>query len=392
MVFTGFDSAWGARQTGALCDIAPSPDGNGYVIQRVQTQLSWANALKAFSEYDLKSHVISIDQPLVVPNQAGMRPVERKLARALMRDFKCGAHAANTSNLSCFGPDAGIWKLVRLLHERGYIQSPNSVAEKESGRFFFECYPHPALLGLFDLKRTIAYKVRHRKLESWRDLLQLLSTLSESPVPVRNVAEFFPASMPHQKANEDALDSFVAAYVAAWLFEFGYERSMILGDLVSGYIVTPVSSNTRRVLEAEFLASARNPTGSAPASLQPASGGATAPKATPTRVPDFACSPDRPSAPGEPQTLTITDTSNLWGNCNPWLTRFDCELLVEFSEVEGSPVVRFVPFAKDGAVQRGVAPGGSESDRASWCELTLGASKANPTTHNVLVTWRFPKP
>ena len=85
MVFTGFDSAWGARQTGALCDIAPNPNGGGYVIQRVRTALSWADALQVFSNYDLKSHVISIDQPLVVPNLTGMRPVERSLARALMR-------------------------------------------------------------------------------------------------------------------------------------------------------------------------------------------------------------------------------------------------------------------------------------------------------------------
>ena len=308
-----------------------------------------------------------------------------------MRDFRCGAHAANTSNLACFGPDAGIWRLVRLLHERGYIQSPDSVVEKTSGRFFFECYPHPALLGLFDLKRTIAYKVRHRDLQSWKGLLQMISTLGESSVPVQNVAEFFPASMPHQKVNEDAVDSFVAAYVAAWLFEHGYERSMVLGDLTSGYIVTPVSDATRKVLEAEFLGPARNPSGSATVSLQPSSGGGTLPKARARRAPAEASPPDRPPVPGEPQVLTISDTTNLWGNRNPWLTRFDCELLVEFPEVEGSPIVRFVPFLNHGDSQKGVKRGGSDSDRASWCELTLGASKANPTTHNVLVTWICPR-
>jgi hypothetical protein len=233
--------------------------------------------------------------------------------------------------------------------------------------------------------------VRHRKLESWRDLLQLLSTLCESQVPVRNVAEFFPASMPHQKANEDALDSFVAAYVAAWLFEFGYERSMVLGDLVSGYIVTPVSSDTRKVLEAEFLASARNPTGSAPVSLPPASAGETIPKAKVTRARDAANLLDRTSERGEPQVLTITDTSNIWGNRNPWLTRFDCELLVDFPYEDGCPSVRFVPFSNHGDSQRGLKPARTDSDRASWCELTLDASKDNPRPYDVRVTWYCPK-
>ena len=79
----------------------------------------------------------------------------------------------------------------------------------------------------------------------------------------------------------------------------------------------------------------------------------------------------------------MTDTSNIWAKANQWLTRFDQDLLVTFIEEESSPTVRFVPFRNQGDVQRGLKIGPDLSDRASWTELSAGATKDGPITYLV---------
>jgi predicted RNase H-like nuclease len=50
---------------------------------------------------------------------------------------------------------------LRVLQEEGYLHSPMAIPSATAGRFYFECYPHPAIIGLFDLDRILQYKVHH---------------------------------------------------------------------------------------------------------------------------------------------------------------------------------------------------------------------------------------
>jgi predicted RNase H-like nuclease len=213
--------------------------------------VSWAVALDSARNWRHTEHVVAIDQPLVVPNLTGMRPVEKALASALMRGFRCGAHPANTRN-PCFGLQAGIWDLLEALDTTGYVQWPRAVCDRRPGRFYLECYPHTAILGLFDVDQIIRYKVHHRRPDEWRRLLALLESLAGAWPAVGNVEHYFPRSLPQTKRNEDATDAFIAAYVGAYLYEHGLSRSAILGDVETGYIVTPVSARLRTALEARF--------------------------------------------------------------------------------------------------------------------------------------------
>ena len=96
------------------------------------------------------------NQPLVVPNEQGSRPVDVQIARALMRDYAVGAHAANRAN-PCFGDEAGIWRLLGALEARGYVHEPEALGRDRPGRYFFECYPNLAIIGwLGCLPRSIA--------------------------------------------------------------------------------------------------------------------------------------------------------------------------------------------------------------------------------------------
>ncbi|MBI2392020.1 MAG: DUF429 domain-containing protein [Deltaproteobacteria bacterium] len=251
--FTGFDSAWGGKAPGAMCDLQEVAGALQFV--GAPRRLSWDEAIRRVDDWaSWDDHVVAIDQSLIVPNDTGMRPVERRLQSALMHPFRCGAHASNTGNERCFGSTAGIWRFVDALVRRGYRQEPMAVARAERGRFFFECYPHPALLGLFDLDAVLRYKHRSGDAEAWREALRLVRSLGEPGRAPRlvGVEQQVPADWRHTKEHEDLLDAIVSAYVAAFFRAHGTVRSLMVGDLASGYMVTPVSARTGAALRAAF--------------------------------------------------------------------------------------------------------------------------------------------
>ena len=45
------------------------------------------------------------------------------------------------------------------------------------------------------------------------------------------------------KAAEDKLDSLICAYVAAYWWYWGEQRNLVLGDVSTGYIITPCRVN-----------------------------------------------------------------------------------------------------------------------------------------------------
>jgi predicted RNase H-like nuclease len=173
-VFTGFDSAWGAGNTGAICDLVLKEDGELLLQEDQPIAANWDQAVDHAGRFpDATIHIWAIDQPICVVNESGCRPVEADLARALMAGFGCGAHSSNLSN-PCWGWGARIWNLLRELAANGYRHNPMAVPQAKDGQYFFECYLHPAIVGLFDLDRILKYKVRHRDAPAWQQLLGLL--------------------------------------------------------------------------------------------------------------------------------------------------------------------------------------------------------------------------
>ncbi len=393
VVFTGFDSAWGGRQRGAICDLHGEVS-NGRVCLRIEDapiSVTWEDACLRFANCysEWPNHMVAIDQGLVVNNSVGMRTVERNLARALMLDFGCGAYPSNTSNLSCYGPLAGIWRLLGTLITGGYLHNPLSVANRSPGRYFFECYPHPALIGIFNLDRALPYKVHRRDADAWEELLGLLRSLSNSDLDLSivNVGDHVPATLGQTKSNEDMLDSIIAAYTAAYFWWYGTKRSIVLGSLTDGYIVTPYSERTLARFRAVFRDDELNAAGTAPVSLAPCLPPATSCLAS-SPAPDDRSAPAKiGSIPPESENvvdLVATDTGNLWCNANQWMIRERCEewrLVVRFIDVDGEPSVVFVPFDNQGSKQGGMKPG--RDDESVWKFITEGVSRNNRRTFRV---------
>src|SRR5437762_7913722 len=114
ITFSGFDSAWGAHNSGAICDLVLNEDGS-LRLDRDPVIASWDYAIAQAAQTKTGDlHVWAIDQPICVRNATGCRPVEQDLARALMAGFGCGAHSSNLRN-PCWQAGARIWEFVRAL-------------------------------------------------------------------------------------------------------------------------------------------------------------------------------------------------------------------------------------------------------------------------------------
>ena len=261
MNFVGIDLAWGENAATGLAVL--DGDGNLVHLSRATDDDSIVVALEAFVSGDC---VVGIDAPLVVVNESGSRPCEAALNRDFAR-FEAGAHPANTGRPEFSGVPRGARLAVRL----GLDLDPASSATRRA----LEVYPHPALVALFRLGRTLKYKQRASRpfatlqAESLR-LASLLEGLARAELPLqltRNpewtalVAAIAGAGRKSElRRAEDQLDAVVCAYVAM-LAARRPEAISMYGDLATGYIVTPT-------LPDDLVPWPRNPDGPSPSADQ----------------------------------------------------------------------------------------------------------------------------
>ena len=212
--------------------------------------------------------------------------------------------------------------------------------------------------------------------EDWTILVEQIRGLATASLPIANVGDFVGEGFQQTKANEDKLDSIVAAYTAAWLWKYGWDKSMCIGDASSGYLVTPVSEGLRSDLlkvfpvhaEIDFEATEKSPVSKRVESTQKEI-------AKDPLLPDAATVVDVPTE----ALLRITDTGCLWGNANPWMKKDFCVghvLEVDVLDIPEEPRVYFGPFTNHGESLFGMRPHDADS-KLIWKHLAEGASKAN---------------
>lgn len=386
---TGFDSAWGGTQKGAICDLHIDTETLKIEMTLAPMAVSWAEAVKRVTEYaSFEHHIIAIDQGLIVPNREGMRPVERLLAKAL-GSMHCSAYPSNRSNRSCFGDQAGIWAFQDVLYNRGYSQNSLAIPLSTRGRFFFECYPHPAIIGMLGLSSILKYKCRHRNLGDWNRLLDFLRSL-----PIEGLTSHLGLLSRQTKGNEDKIDSIVCAYVGYLWWAFGTSRSSMIGNPVTGYMVTPHTSEMLNRFESVFKGDLNN-RDSVPAGI-PLASSACHPSVAPNPELSSVSGVQAPCAEtdtewSEAVELVATDTSNFSRTMrknsrsvviNDWLDRFSGHRLwVKFLDEDGEPEVAFVPHTHSDQ-QMTLMPD-RDSQPGLWFLMVAGASKATPLRFKV---------
>ncbi len=246
-VYIGIDLAWSDRnQSGVACLLG---DPTGAALVGPPALLDDLEAIVARVEGYAATcpAIVAVDAPLVVPNLTGRRPADAALSAAFRR-YEAGAHPANRRLLARDGVVRGE-RLVELLIARGFRHVERIDAEA-GGRLVTEVFPHPAMIAIFGLERTLKYKARPGRsagvrLEAWRRYQAHLAALSNADPPLRghealvqtDVAALRGRAL---KAYEDRVDALMCAYIALYAHRWGAARCRTFGNLRDGYIFTPV--------------------------------------------------------------------------------------------------------------------------------------------------------
>ncbi|MDO5371073.1 DUF429 domain-containing protein [Paracoccus sp. (in: a-proteobacteria)] len=257
LIVFGFDSAWTdqPKAPGAICAVGCDRDGD--LTFHPPRLVSFAEA-RAFITSARRGHdvaLVALDQPTVVPNATGMRPVDR-LAASVVSHVGGGVQPANRGKAGMFCDLAPIWGFLAAV---GAVENPFRARSAAEGLFLIEVFPALALPAL-DARfagRLAAPKynpARSRKfrLEHWQAVARSVkdTALSLELPALALWAEEMMAQQKPRKADQDRLDATICALIGIIWRTGGPGTAAMLGDLRQGYMVTPISPAIRLRLEA----------------------------------------------------------------------------------------------------------------------------------------------
>ncbi len=255
MYFIGIDLAWSKKNGSGIAILEGDHKQAKLICSDVLTTDEEIISYIKTKTKD-KPAIIAIDAPLIVPNETGRRYAE-ELTGKLFRRFDAGAHPSNRQRLSLWSGTIRGEEISKVFEKEKFVQDPY-IKKHKICKIFFEVYPHPSMVVLFNLKRILRYKAkpkrdynfRYKEFEKYIKALKALEKNNPSLILTKEILEKEFCSLRAQKLKdfEDLLDGIFCAYLAyyAWTKP---ENCVVLGDLKKGYILTPVFEYQRKELK-----------------------------------------------------------------------------------------------------------------------------------------------
>jgi len=263
ILIVGFDSAWTARNSGAVVGVLKRDDGTYHELgppQKADFDRAVEVVLEWQGEHRPAGTVQLIDQPTIVNNETGQRPVEG-IVSCIVGRRNGGMQPANRARAEMFGREAPIWD---------YLQAFGGPCDPlqgfESGAI--ETYPVLAAIALKWTQphglwgRLPKYNPARKKtflLPDWQHVCESarvlfedfnLSTLAQWLEDVRRKEN-------PRKIDQDGVDACLCLITALYLTE-GRECLMV-GNMRTGYVVVPHNADLLSELNARCTAIGRLP-------------------------------------------------------------------------------------------------------------------------------------
>lgn len=251
----GFDSAWTDKPNapGAVCVLRA--EGTGWAFNPPEL-CRFSQALEAIQrERDQSDYcLVAIDQPTIVPNVSGSRPVD-KLAASVISYVGGGVQPANRSKLGMFDDGAPIWQFKTAL---GATEDPELARSAAAGLYIMEVFPAFALPSIearfYGRHAAARYNPANRKKfqhEHWLAVITAVERFA-AVLGVGGAADWCHSHrnlVSPRKAHQDLLDAVICALIALHWLVADRSASMMIGAPETGYMVTPVSSDVRTRIE-----------------------------------------------------------------------------------------------------------------------------------------------
>ena len=252
----GFDSAWSGNNSGAIVGVVRQEDasykylGNPLIVdfqQATQQINDWQH------EHHPATSLILIDQPTIVPNMKGQRPVEGIVGTPVGRRYG-GVQPANRGKGDLFGDDAPIWQFLNM---HNALLNPAEFARSQPATWVIETYPVLTLIALNWLladdhprprptRRLPKYNPANRNFsfDDWQFVCNCASNEFEPRGMQQLIAWItaagnnpLPATSRERKQLQDRLDACLCLLVALYLIEG--RNCLMVGNMESGYMVIP---------------------------------------------------------------------------------------------------------------------------------------------------------
>jgi predicted RNase H-like nuclease len=264
-LLVGFDSAWTLTNSGALVGAIRFNDGTFCGLgtpQIVDYREAEVVILKWQAEQMPTATIVMLDQPTIVKNPTGQRPVENIVGSPVSLRYG-GMQPANTAREEMFGKEAPVWTFLSR------FGGPANPLELIADTRVFETYPVLAIMALGwtlpdsraagRLPKYNPERKRTFSISDWRyvcrlvsgafrdcglmDIVQWINHAARNPSP--------------RKSDQDGLDACLCLLVALYLADG--KDSLMVGNRQTGYIVVPYDTRLRAELDVRCSQTGRVP-------------------------------------------------------------------------------------------------------------------------------------
>lgn len=262
MLVIGFDSAWSGNNSGAIVGALRKDDGS-YMHLGDPRKANFDEATKNIEAWKEKYKpgitLILIDQPIIVKNEAGQRPVENIVSSPVSKRYG-GVQPANRGKVGMFGNDAPIWDFLKNFGELSdptkkplptncVIETYPVIALIAMDWLLDDNHPNPRATGRLPKYNTERPSFFHgdwqfvcnqaadgfKKIGLW-NLVKWLEEARDNPSP--------------RKQLQDRLDACLCLLVGLHLMEG--RDCLFVGNMESGYMVAPYGGRLHEELEVRF--------------------------------------------------------------------------------------------------------------------------------------------
>lgn len=249
----GFDSAWtdNPKQPGSISALVYEDKNWDFYTPRLTR---FDDALEFISNHPAQKQIIALDQPTIVNNAAGIRPVER-VAGSIVNKLGGGVQPANQNRADMFGASAPIWRFIQALQG---IQNPFAAISENKGRFLIEVFPALALPSLvpsiWQRGRAAKYNPGQSakfQLDDWQMVCNGLvefTTHCALP-PVIDYLKNERVKPKPTKSDQDRLDSVICSLIGFYWLKHGLAESCVIGDELNGFMLTPALPDIKAILQ-----------------------------------------------------------------------------------------------------------------------------------------------
>jgi predicted RNase H-like nuclease len=252
----GFDSAWTSTNSGALVGALHFDDGTFHGLGVPQI-VNYREAESVIVEWQAKNvpteTFVLLDQPTIVKNTAGQRPVEKIVGSSV--SLRCGGvQPANTTREKMFGKDAPVWPFLMR------FGGPADPLGPIVNTLVFETYPVLAMIALGWTQphsgpygRLPKYNPSRKKtflISDWQYVCGRLSNVFRGH-GLMEIAGWIDAAAQKtspRKNDQDGLDACLCLLVGFPLAE--RKDCLMVGDMQTGYIVVPYGAGLSAELHA----------------------------------------------------------------------------------------------------------------------------------------------